>query len=78
MKKFSFLLLSLFLILALAACNNNENASGDPAPKENTEKIEEIGPTEPTEDSKCAGCQMKIYLKDEEMGQFTAQALTED
>ena len=78
MKKFSILLLSLFLLLAMAACNNEKSTNEDTATKEDSEQVQVSGPIEPTEDSKCAGCQMKIYSKDEEMGQFTAQALTED
>ena len=77
MKKFSILLLSLFLLLAMTACNNEKSTNEDTATKNDTEQIQVSGPIESTEDSKCAGCQMKIYLKDEEMGQFTAQALTE-
>ncbi|RNB85884.1 hypothetical protein EDM56_17955 [Brevibacillus fluminis] len=35
-------------------------------------------PHEPDKDTKCAYCMMKVYLKEEEMGKFTAQMLTAD
>ena len=79
MKKFSLLLLSLFLMLAMAACNGNDDTSKDTASKDDdAPTTEELGPIEPAEGSKCVACNMEIKLKDEEMGQFTAQALTED
>ena len=80
MKKFSLLLLSLLMMLALAACNSNDDDSSEDTVKkdDNQETAEVLGPIEPTSEDKCAGCNMKIYLKDEEMGQFTAQALTKD
>ena len=80
MKKLSLLLFSLLLILALAACNSSDDDSSKDNTKKEDDKetVEVLGPIEPTSEDKCAGCNMKIYLKDEEMGQFTAQALTED
>ncbi|MGM9929505.1 MAG: nitrous oxide reductase accessory protein NosL [Bacillus sp. (in: firmicutes)] len=87
MKKYALLLLSFLLIFSMAACGSDNESSDDTNNnKEETttnnqteeETIEEVEPIEPTTDSVCAGCNMKIYLKDEEMGQFTAQAVTED
>lgn len=60
--------------------NEDEETTSDKASdkKDTTTEIEEaVQPTEPTADSVCAGCEMKIYLKDEEMGAFTAQAVSE-
>lgn len=80
MKKFSLLLLSLLLVLAMAACNSNDDdSSTDTASNDDNTKTEEKAEaTEPSEEDTCAFCQMEIYAKDEEMGQSTAQALTED
>jgi len=80
MKKLSLLLFSLLLILALAACNSSDDDSSKDTTKKEDDKetVEVLEPIEPTSEDKCAGCNMKIYLKDEEMGQFTAQAFTED
>lgn len=73
-------------ILVLAACNsdnsqeqtnnkteNNETASSS---EEAHEHAHEDG--EPDEHTKCAFCNMKVYMKHEEMGAFTAKAITAD
>lgn len=81
MKKLSMVLLSFLLIFTMVGCGNeDEETTSDKASdkKDTTTEIEEtIHPTEPTADSVCTGCEMKIYLKDEEMGPFTAQAVSE-
>lgn len=82
MKKLSMVLLSFLLIFAMVGCGNkDEETTNDTSSNEKdtaTAEIEEtVQPTEPTADSVCAGCEMKIYMKDEEMGQFTAQAVSE-
>lgn len=84
MKKLMFLLAAA--ILVLAACNsdnsqeqtnnkteNNETASSS---EEAHEHAHEDG--EPDEHTKCAFCNMKVYMKHEEMGAFTAKAITAD
>ena len=79
MKKFSLLLLSLLLVLAMAACNSNDDSSTDTASNNDDTKTEEkVEPIEPTEEDTCAFCGMEILEKDDEMGQFTAEAITED
>ncbi len=82
MKKFGIFFLSLLLIIAMVGCSN-ENEKANESTTNNQENVQEVvavtpEPIEPTSESLCVGCQMKIYLKDEEMGQFTAQAVTED
>ncbi|MBS4192177.1 nitrous oxide reductase accessory protein NosL [Bacillus sp. FJAT-49705] len=83
MKKLVLLLLSGLTVFALAACGDKSADSGTAKekPKVDTENINEettaqtASSIEPTEEHKCAFCDMKIYLKDETMGVFTAQAL---
>ncbi|WP_260471929.1 nitrous oxide reductase accessory protein NosL [Bacillus sp. HMF5848] len=69
MRKKLFLTISLVLIaLILGACGQDDT----------TTMTTSHDPTEPHDESTCAFCNMKIYLKDDEMGVFTAQAITED
>lgn len=78
------------LALLLAACGAEETKD---APEETktgtTEKTEQAAEAakdwtqderlqEPTEDTICAMCNMKVYTKDHEMGVFSAQAIKAD
>lgn len=94
MKKIYSLLFALTLLFALAACNAEEEAKTDtesetPDTEEqvtDTEKVEkvEVASTvdprlqEPTEDTVCEMCNMKVYEHDHEMGKYSAQAIKAD
>lgn len=81
MKKWLFLLVAMF---ALAACSNE----GEEKPKEDAQTEVENGEeakehadhvhAEPDEHTECAYCNMKVYMENEEMGEFSAQATTAD
>ncbi len=74
--------------LLLAACGQ-DNAKTTDSKKTTAEKTEQTTKTatynkvnsklqEPTEDTKCAFCNMKVYEANHEMGAFSAQAIKED
>ena len=90
MKKLLFLSL-LLVMMILGACGSDEKASSDkdkkadtPATEEKAEDSKDTATTaesklqEPAEDSLCEMCNMKVYMKDEEMGMFSAQAVKAD
>lgn len=86
MKK---VLLAASLTLALAACGTDE-AQTNELTNENeatqqvnettagAEEVVDARLTEPTENTECFMCNMKVYMKDHEMGVFAAQAIRED
>lgn len=88
MKKWFIILLTAFIVAALSACgtskessskdktNNNENQTESTTKNEETD-LESIQPGEPEQDTVCAMCNMKVHTKDDEMGVFTAQAVTQ-
>ncbi|NLY78341.1 MAG: hypothetical protein GX072_00100 [Lysinibacillus sp.] len=94
MKKiFSLFVLLLMLTLAACGqseeATNNEEASSLETPEaeettaeEKTDAEEVATPDprlqEPTEDTVCEMCNMKVYEKDHELGKFSAQAIKED
>lgn len=94
MKKiFSLFVLLLMLTLAACGqseeATNNEEASSLETPEaeettaeEETDAEEVATPDprlqEPTEDTVCEMCNMKVYEKDHELGKFSAQAIKED
>lgn len=77
------------LALFLAACNDEKSTS---EPVDNEQKTQEESKQvlvekvwtqderlqEPTEETVCAMCNMKVYTKDHEMGVFSAQAIKAD
>ncbi len=91
MKKFAHLFVATGIVLALAACGDEEQASKD---QDTTAQVEESDSTivkqeevaslvdprlqEPTEESICEMCNMKVYTKDHELGVFSAQAIKAD
>lgn len=75
MKKFVLFCSTAILVIFLNACGTEKATESSP---ENQEKnIAATEPTEPTEETLCAFCNMKVYTKDNEMGVFTAQGVTE-
>jgi len=93
MKKFAHLFAAAGIVLALAACGDEEQTSKEEEKTAQTEvkesestivKQEEVASLvdprlqEPTEESLCAMCNMKVYTKEHEMGVFSAQAIKED
>lgn len=89
MKKLGLLLAAA--VLTLAACNSDssqqkeeqqqtdtttEEANAVNAKEDAHDHAHEDG--EPDEHTKCAFCDMKVYMKHEEMGAFTAKAITAD
>ncbi|MDQ0215522.1 hypothetical protein J2S13_001940 [Oikeobacillus pervagus] len=56
--------------------NKQEVAQKEETTNKKTEAVHEHG--EPNEHTTCAFCDMKVYMKDEDMGQFTAKLVTED
>lgn len=93
MKKFVHLFVAAGIVLALAACGDEEKASKEQETTEQVEveeskstiiKQEEVASLvdprlqEPTEESICEMCNMKVYTKEHEMGVFSAQAIKED
>lgn len=84
MKRLSLFGLTIILSMMLAACgpskstvenpNNAEKATQTASNKPN----ESNEPNEPTTDTVCAFCNMKVYAREEQMGVFTAQAITHD
>ncbi|MGC8229021.1 nitrous oxide reductase accessory protein NosL [Pseudobacillus badius] len=90
MKKWMYVI-SAAAALSLAACSGGEKAEeaekatakkaqtetaqADQTAKEQEHKHEN---GEPHDQTTCAFCEMKVYTMDEEMGQFTAKATSED
>ena len=82
------LLITGSFAILLAACGNNEETKEQPTPdnepqqevKQSVEKdwTQDTRLQEPTEDTVCAMCNMKVYTKDHEMGVFSAQAIKAD
>ena len=93
MKKFAHLFAAAGIVLALAACGDEEQASKEQEATAQAE-VEESTTTiveqvevasladprlqEPAEDTICEMCNMKVYTKDHELGVFSAQAIKED
>ncbi|MGM9943774.1 MAG: nitrous oxide reductase accessory protein NosL [Lysinibacillus sp.] len=93
MKKFTHLFVAAGIVLALAACGDEEKASKE---EETTgqEQVEKSDSTivkqeevaslvdprlqEPTEDTICEMCNMVVYTKEHELGVFSAQAIKAD
>lgn len=95
MKKFAHLFVAAGIVLALAACGDEEKASKDQeqettaqaeAKESNSTIVEQkevaslVDPRlqEPTEDTICEMCNMKVYTKEHELGVFSAQAIKAD
>lgn len=91
MKKLTLLLMTIFAMVIFTGCGAKDDATNkdekakteqkaektdDTAKKDETAKA--VEPKEPTEHDMCAFCNMKAYTKDEDMGQFTVQAVTAD
>ena len=84
------LLMTSSLALILAACGGEETKTPEQSNADNQTKQEEVQQSvekdwtqdsrlqEPTEDTVCAMCNMKVYTKDHEMGVFSAQAIKAD
>ena len=76
------------LALILAACGGEETKAPEQSNTENqTQQVEQAVEKdwtqdarlqEPTEETVCAMCNMKVYTKDHEMGVFSAQAIKAD
>lgn len=93
MKKL-LLLIPIVFALFLGACGNGESKTKEPVQSQEatetetdqqdnddaTENATEVDArlSEPTEDTHCAICNMKVYTKDHEMGVFSAQAIRPD
>ena len=89
MKK---VLLTIPLILALVACGNEESKKNEQTEQAKDSKTAQQGNetdtnnssevdarlTEPTENTHCSMCNMKVYTKEDEMGVFAAQAIKSD
>ncbi len=83
------LLMTGSLALVLVACGDEETKSPD-QPKADNQIQQEVEQAvekdwtqdarlqEPTEETVCAMCNMKVYTKDHEMGVFSAQAIKAD
>ena len=93
MKKFAHLFVVTGIVLALAACGDEEQAAKDQETTEQAEveesestivKQEEVASLvdprlqEPTEETMCEMCNMVVYTKEHEMGVFSAQAIKAD
>ena len=79
------LLITGLLAIILAACGDTEETkkeqpTADDQTQQSVEKdwTEDSRLQEPTEDTVCAMCNMKVYTKDHEMGVFSAQAIKAD
>lgn len=83
---------ALILLFVLAACGSEkaqveENEVGQEATQNESETVKnsvqvaslvDTRLQEPKEDTICEMCNMKVYMKDHEMGEFSAQAIKED
>ncbi|QSB11123.1 hypothetical protein JTI58_05600 [Lysinibacillus fusiformis] len=83
---------ALILLFVLAACGSEkaqveENEVGQEAMQNESETVKnsvqvaslvDTRLQEPKEDTICEMCNMKVYMKDHEMGVFSAQAIKED
>ncbi|WP_342533481.1 hypothetical protein MHB40_22260 [Lysinibacillus sp. FSL K6-0057] len=83
---------ALILLFVLAACGSEkaqveENEVGQEATQNESETVKnsvqvaslvDTRLQEPKEDTICEMCNMKVYMKDHEMGVFSAQAIKED
>ncbi|MBG9693701.1 MULTISPECIES: hypothetical protein [Lysinibacillus] len=83
---------ALLLLFLLAACNSEkpqvkEKGSEQDATEMETEVVDDSVQVaslvdsrlqEPKEDTVCEMCNMKVYMKDHEMGVFSTQAIKED
>ena len=93
MKKFAHLFVATGIVLALAACGDEEQAAKEQETTEQVEveesestivKQEEVASLvdprlqEPTEETMCEMCNMVVYTKEHEMGVFSAQAIKAD
>ena len=93
MKKFAHLFVAIGIVLALAACGDEEQASKEQETTPQVEveesdstivKQEEVASLvdprlqEPTEETMCEMCNMVVYTKEHEMGVFSAQAIKAD
>ena len=89
MKKVLFSAIALTFILA--ACGKDTEVKEEKTVIDNVDKAEQQNVTtaehewvvdkrlkEPTKDTVCEMCNMKVYTKDEEMGVFSAQAVKAD
>ena len=84
------LLIASSLALILAACSNEETKTEEKSNADEQTQQEEVQQSvekdwtqdarlqEPTEETVCAMCNMKVYTKDHEMGVFSAQAIKAD
>jgi len=82
----------LAVLLLLAACGTEKEkvkeeeskqdvAATEAEAKDKSEKETSVADSrlqEPKEDTMCEMCNMKVYMKDEEMGEFSTQAIKED
>ena len=86
MKK---VLLVIPLVIALYACGKEESKPTEQTDEAKTaQQVNEAAKdksslvdarlSEPTEDTHCSMCNMKVYTKEHEMGVFTAQAIKPD
>ncbi|WP_431028160.1 nitrous oxide reductase accessory protein NosL [Lysinibacillus sp. LZ02] len=93
MKRFKHVLVATGIVMALAACGNEEVSKEEDTAAPQTEveedastivKQEEVASLadprlqEPTEDTICEMCNMKVYTKEHELGVFSAQAIKAD
>lgn len=79
---------ALILLFVLAACGSEkqqaeEKESEQEATKNESEPVQvaslvDIRLQEPEENTICEMCNMKVYMKDHEMGVFSTQAIKED
>lgn len=79
MKKFLLPFLAFIVLVFLISCqgaSNDQEGSEDVQETSQTEVVNE--PEEPSEEHKCAFCNMKVHEKTDPMGVFTAQAITDD
>lgn len=90
MKKIWLPVLAASLLLAACGTDNDQvkkeetkqdiTANEAEAKDKSTQVASLVDPRlqEPKEDTMCEMCNMKVYMKDEEMGEFSTQAIKED
>lgn len=90
MKKIMFMVITSLIAISLVACGGKTNEENQTPSKEadveqnetnaNTETETEVEAMlkEPEADTKCAYCDMTVYMRDHEMGMFSTQAITKD